>query len=159
MAQIPKWNIDDSIRHHTTRSHPHPHGPRPSCSSEPKCAPGWFEQFQFRAACISLTIQSCTPDTPCVPCMPISWGGLGGQCRHIWQSHGASGYYSHTWPIMQYFARLRIHRVMSLSFSGVGGERGFQFQPSAISRLTRCTSHAASTERRRGLPRTQLLRP
>ena len=23
--------------------------------------------------------------------MPISWGGLSGQCRHIWQSHGASG--------------------------------------------------------------------
>ena len=25
--------------------------------------------------------------------MPISWGGLGGQCRHIWQSHGVSGKY------------------------------------------------------------------
>ena len=23
--------------------------------------------------------------------IPISWGGLGGQCRHIWQSHGVSG--------------------------------------------------------------------
>ena len=20
------------------------------------------------------------------------WGGFGGQCRHIWQSHGVSGY-------------------------------------------------------------------
>ena len=24
--------------------------------------------------------------------LPISWGGFGGQCRHIWQSHGVSGY-------------------------------------------------------------------
>ena len=24
--------------------------------------------------------------------MPISWGGFGGQCRHIWQSHGVFGY-------------------------------------------------------------------
>ena len=26
-----------------------------------------------------------------LPYMPINWGGLGGQCRHIWQSHGAFG--------------------------------------------------------------------
>ena len=26
-----------------------------------------------------------------LPYMPISWGGLGGQGRHIWQSHGVFG--------------------------------------------------------------------
>ena len=30
------------------------------------------------------------PNTPCMPYMPIHWGGFGGQCRHIWQSHGVS---------------------------------------------------------------------
>ena len=29
------------------------------------------------------------PDTPCLSYMPISWGGFGGQCRHIW----------HTWSV------------------------------------------------------------
>ena len=32
------------------------------------------------------------PGTPCLSYMPISWDGFGGQCRHIWQSHGVPGY-------------------------------------------------------------------
>ena len=36
---------------------------------------------------------SYIPDTPWDwHRMPISWGGLGGQCRHVCQSHGAFGY-------------------------------------------------------------------
>ena len=30
-------------------------------------------------------------------CTPISWGGFGRQYRHIWQSHGVSGYGTFTY--------------------------------------------------------------
>ena len=39
------------------------------------------------------TLVMLIPATPCMEYMPISWGGFGGQCRHIWQSHGVSGKY------------------------------------------------------------------
>ena len=32
-----------------------------------------------------------SPKPSILPYLPISQGGFGGQCRHIWQSHGVSG--------------------------------------------------------------------
>ena len=43
----------------------------------------WFPFFFMSLSFLSF------PDAPCMEYMPISWGGLGGQCRHIW----------HTWSV------------------------------------------------------------
>ena len=66
-------------------------------SLKPKEFMPWMEDFADQLVGLEVflggwgQVNVKYPDTPCsMPYMPISWGGLGGQCKHIWQSHGVS---------------------------------------------------------------------
>ena len=54
------------------------------------------------------------PDAPCMVYLPISWGGLRGQCKHIWQSHGVSSvwelsFYCSAHPFFTWRQHCQVH--------------------------------------------------
>ena len=70
-----RWNHDRSCRHRGPVTHP------PNASN---AWPGASERAKERRVISPKHSMGLSY-------MPISWGGFGGQCRHIWQSHGVSG--------------------------------------------------------------------